>query len=245
MLKTSTEIGTTFSVEVDGREYWLTAKHLITGVKHPPFGSIRAKQISLSVLDPTVEEVRWLSYEFSILDPGENIDIAILVPKRSIQQFPIPSLPLQSDVPIGGECEFLGFPFASSWMANFSSTAAYRMPFIKHCYVSGRAKIPNPVWILDGINNEGFSGGPVIVNTGTEQKIIAVVSGYESQNSDVISIPVKEKPPVPKPTSTKSEKPSKQKNVVQTNTGLIFAFDTSSALDVIRKNPIGPLVEAK
>ena len=35
--------GTTFSLDVDGREYWITAKHILTGAKHPPYGSIKSK----------------------------------------------------------------------------------------------------------------------------------------------------------------------------------------------------------
>jgi hypothetical protein len=29
------EIGTIFSIDVDGREYWITAKHILTGARHP------------------------------------------------------------------------------------------------------------------------------------------------------------------------------------------------------------------
>ena len=33
-------------------------------------------------------------------------------------------------------------------------------------------------FILDGINNPGFSGGPVYLGTGNALKFIAVISGY-------------------------------------------------------------------
>ncbi len=96
---------------------------------------------------------------------------------------------------------------------------------------------------MDGINNEGFSGGPVVVYTGANQHLIGVVSSYQAENSDVISIP--DQPALDhKPTSSKPQKKTKAKtkSVVQTNTGLIFAFDATVALDAIKKNPIGPVV---
>jgi hypothetical protein len=34
------------------------------------------------------------------------------------------------------------------------------------------------MWILDGINNRGFSGGPVIMGTGADIKFVAVISGH-------------------------------------------------------------------
>ena len=43
------ERGTIFSIDVDGREYWITAKHVLTGAKHPPFGVIVEKSVSCEI----------------------------------------------------------------------------------------------------------------------------------------------------------------------------------------------------
>lgn len=59
------------------------------------------------------------------------------------------------------------------------------MPFIKHCTVAGMDQ-ESKMWILDGINNVGFSGGPVITGTGTNVKFVAVISGYYSYRRAVI-----------------------------------------------------------
>src|ERR1700730_18634128 len=37
-------------------------------------------------------------------------------------------------------------------------------PFVKHCTISATDK-KHRSWVLDGINNAGFSGGPVIFGT--------------------------------------------------------------------------------
>jgi hypothetical protein len=57
----------------------------------------------------------------------------------------------------------------------------------KRCTISALFNEGDHIWILDGINNEGFSGGPVIFGTGADQRIIPVISGYVSEPADVIS----------------------------------------------------------
>ncbi len=248
MVRTNSETGTMFSIDVDNREYWLTAKHLLTGAKHPPIGNVESKKVSLSVLDPTVEEETWNKHDFNVLDPGRDIDIVVLAAEHPLQQISIPTLPVSSDAaPVGGECTFLGFPFANTWMATFDNGARYRMPYIKHCYMSGFIMTPIKVWVLDGINNDGFSGGPVVFLTGPQQKILAVVSSFVSEASDVLSVPVLGPSQNKKPTSSKSKPDDggKRKNVVNQNAGIILATDASYAIEVIKKNPIGPVIEKK
>ncbi len=101
--------------------------------------------------------------------------------------------------------------------------------------------------VLDGINNDGFSGGPVVFLTGPQQKILAVVSSFVSEASDVLSVPVLGPSQNKKPTSSKSKPDDggKRKNVVNQNAGIILATDASYAIEVIKKNPIGPVIEKK
>jgi len=44
--------GTAFMLDVDGREYWITAKHILTGAEHPPYGIVTSKAVSLKILNP-------------------------------------------------------------------------------------------------------------------------------------------------------------------------------------------------
>jgi hypothetical protein len=245
MVRTATEQASMFSVDVDGREYWITVKHLLTGAKHMPVGSVAAKRVSLFVLDPSSADQRWIPNNFSVLDPGKDIDIVVLAPEHSIRPTKLNSLPISAEgAPIGGECEFLGFPFAGAWMANLKDGGVYRMPFIKHCYLSGQINEPQRIWVLDGVNNEGFSGGPVVIFTGAEQKILGVVSGFRTETSDVVSVPIQQQPTTSQNgKQSGANRPVKSKNVVNMNAGLIFAFDASYALEAIKKNPIGPVVE--
>jgi hypothetical protein len=234
--------GTTFSIDVDGREYWITAKHILTGAVHPPYGFIESKSELLSILNPGAQGEQWLPVNFSVIDAGNDIDIVILAPSEPLLKNPLPSEPADSaGILLGGDCEFLGFPYGGSWRANYDNGQSFWMPFVKHCTVSALVSGAPKVWILDGINNDGFSGGPVIFHTGAEQKIFAVISGYRLEPTEVVSSAAAKKVPVKKPGATK--KPGQLK--VNLNSGFIIAYDLASVMDAIRKNPIGPLRTAK
>jgi hypothetical protein len=245
MIKSKTDAGTMFSVDVDNREYWLTAKHILTGRKSGPAGEVSQKTVALDVLDPIADTIKWTLIRFAVIDPGKDIDIVVLVPEIKLQDLNIPSLKVSSgSFGIGGECSFLGFPYASTWTANFSSSTgsiAYKMPFIKHCYISGIIRQPVPILVLDGINNPGFSGGPVLYNTGSDQAVIGVVSGYHVEPGEVHSIEVPDASTAATAPAVGKANPNRRKkeDVVDLNSGIILAYMADTAVDAIRKNPIG------
>jgi hypothetical protein len=147
-------------------------------------------------------------------------------------------------VSLGGECSFLGFPFAESYVAKFKeSSAAFRLPYMKHCYISAILSGPPAVFVLDGINNFGFSGGPVLYNTGPQQRVIAVISGFKPELSEVQTVEITV--PETAPTSMQSgqsaqpKKKTEKHQVVILNPGIIHAYSIDVALTAIRKNPIG------
>jgi hypothetical protein len=248
MIKNKTEAGTMFAIEVDNREYWLTAKHIVTGRKSGPAGEVNEKTVSIDVLDPIGDAIKWNPIEFTVIDPGKDIDILVLVPNTKLPDEGIRSLKVFSgSIGMGQECSFLGFPFANTWTATFSNSTKYKMPFMKHCYISGIISQPATVIVLDGINNSGFSGGPVLYQTGPSQGVIGVISGYQNEPGEVHSIEVPDSPTAVQAPEDKKSKPkgTKKKDVVNLNTGIIFAFRADVAVDAIKKNPIGRLVELK
>ena len=165
-----------------------------------------------------------------MIDPGNDIDIVVLAPPISLLPVHLDSITADSSgMLLGGSCEFLGFPFGGAWRAPYANGATSWMLFVKHCTVSALAVQPERIWILDGINNVGFSGGPVFFGTGPELKICGVVSGYRTEPTDVIPAD-----PAVKPTAT-----------VNVNSGFSIADDISYAIDAILKYPIGPLREVK
>jgi hypothetical protein len=89
------------------------------------------------------------------------------------------------------------------------------------------------MWILDGINNNGFSGGPVILGTGNDLKFVAVISGYYQEPTEGIR------------GNSAQLSPNTSKDYVNVNSGFIVAYDIVYAVDLIKKSPIGPLRPTK
>ena len=239
--------GTVFSLDVDNREYWITAKHVLTGAEHPPYGSIKNKSEKLKIL----QGQQWLTVEFSLLDPGEDIDIVVLAPSRLLLSSPLPSLtPSSNGVTLGGNCQFLGYPYGGGWPIAFDEGKSVWLPYVKHCGVSAMAQ-GKGFWTLDGINNAGFSGGPVTYLTGPQQQVFAVVSSYWTEPINVITSPLP-KPPAPPTAPIPPQRKGSQakggagraKQTVNVNSGFIIAFDIQYAIDAIHKNPVGPLRSA-
>lgn len=248
MIKSKTEAGTMFAIEVDDREYWLTAKHILTGRKSGPAGEVTEETVTLDVLDPIGAAIKWDPIQLAVIDPGKDIDIVVLVPNIKLQDVGIPSLKVSpGGIGIGQECSFLGFPFASTWTATFSDSTQYKMPFIKHCYISGIIRQPAAMLVLDGINNPGFSGGPVLYHTGLDQVVLGVISGYHNEPGEVHSIEVPDVSTATQAPADKKPSPNgtKRKDVVDLNTGIILAFMADAAVEAIKKNPIGRPVKAK
>jgi hypothetical protein len=126
------------------------------------------------------------------------------------------------------------------------------MPYVKHCFVSALFTEDKKFRVLDGINNPGFSGGPVAYLTGPQQRVFAVVSGYLTEPTDAITSPLQKlAPPEPPPTppqrkgSQAKEGAVGSRQTVNVNSGFIIAFDIHYAIDAIHKNPIGLLRSAK
>ena len=164
----------------------------------------------------------------SVLQPPDDVDVVALAPASLILSTATNASPLPTSdgLMFGGPCEFLGYALDGGWRARTNDGRLW-YPFIKHCTVSGY-DADLKMWILDGINNPGFSGGPVILGTGDALKFVAVISGYYLEPTEVIrGGAVKLAPNTPKDT-------------VNVNSGFIIAYDISHVVDVIKKNPIGP-----
>lgn len=251
MIQSQYDIGTVFSIDVDNKEYWITAKHILTGRQHPPYGDVRTDKVRLKVLNPGAEGEQWIDREFSTIDIDPDIDEVVLAPATPLLDNPLPSAKTGSEaVALGGDCSFLGFPYGGGWKAKFSNGQSSWMPFTKRCAVSAMLRDPQRIWILDGINNIGFSGGPVLSGTGMDQRIFAVISGYRVEPAEVISAAAQQlsPPPVSKDESQSpdAEAPAaKSKQSVNVNSGFIIAYDIGYAIDAIHKKPIGPIRQLK
>lgn len=120
------------------------------------------------------------------------------------------------------------------------------LPYVKRCTVSAEVQEKGlKIWVLDGINNHGFSGGPVLYGTGKKQEVFAVISGYHEEPLEVLPAPNSgEKqtdsiPPSPELPGKESKGPKRE--IVNANSGFVLAFGIEPAIKAIQNDPIGPL----
>jgi hypothetical protein len=153
------------------------------------------------------------------IDNNPAIDIAILDngPTKRTELFDVES----SGYMLSQECYFLGFPFGLKIEDKTSKlNNGFPIPFVKKGIISSFSTgDPNEIQriFIDGHNNPGFSGGPVVVEnqSGKERKwnIIGVISSYMNE-SKIAKSPVGD-------------------IINQENSGIIISFATNHAIKII------------
>jgi hypothetical protein len=232
--------GTAFTIDVDQRQYLITAKHVVAGL-------LQTDVIQIC------KAGNWIPLSVRILRCDNPIDIAVLVPAQQIS-FP---LILEADIDgirYGQAVEFLGFPY------NIASPVqgvnmSFPLPFVKSGTVSIIKTDNRATYIyFDGYNNPGFSGGPVVFRDARSPdrfKVAAVVSGFpveyapilkkeEIQPSDITDVD-RSKARIIADGSRLFRLVETGETVIQ-NTGIVLAFSINHGVDLIRKFPIGPEV---
>ena len=163
--------GTTFTIDADGRQYLITAKHVVAALPGP--------QAIVQVCD---DQTQCADVQVTILRCGDPIDIAVLVPTRQITiAFPLP--PDSGGMNIGQDVYFVGFPFGDY---SLTTNAGH----VRKAVFSAQEKTNAYRRLyLDGWNNPGFSGSPVVFvppgRPNNEFKVAAVISGYRPEPSQV------------------------------------------------------------
>lgn len=198
---------TGFTIEVEGREYLVTAKHGFVSLG----GSDEIDVFSNG---------DWSPYEVNLVGHApDDVDITVLA---ATQRLTPPGLPMdatQAGLIYGQEVYFLGFPY--NFLGKFVlGDLGYPLPFVKKATLS---LFDDKIVFLDGHNNPGFSGGPVVFTEPTkrEYKVAAVISGYRAVEEPVY------------------DGDTETGLTYRYNTGIIVAHNVIWALDLIHANPIG------
>ena len=170
------QYGTAFALEFGGKQYLVTAKHLL----HP-----YASSFNLQVF----YNKQWLSGRAEVVGRARGeIDIALL---RVAQQLTPPAYEVAvgfGEIELGQDVYFLGYPF-KMWVDYGELTVGLPSPFIKKGTLSA-VQINEPKLLyIDAINNEGFSGGPLYFFPRArpqEVRIAGVVSKYKTEQEAVL-----------------------------------------------------------
>ena len=224
--KTKSVTGTCFTINVDNRQYVITAQHLLRYKdKHDDYWEFLGDTIDIKF------NKRWNPIPIKVIGHcAQEIDISVLTAQIAIPllggyEFPTD----KNQIWYGDEMYFLGFPHQRE------ANVGYNIPFpiLKSAKVSeGNLNY----LLLDGHNNSGFSGGPVIYKRsrliesdeglsmigGPNPLLFAgVVSGYipEEIKGDLVQTGI----------GVKSE----------VNSGMMLVYRIEYALELIHQNPIG------
>ena len=219
LIKQGNHTGTAFAVEVEGKQYLATAKHVVPDPSEQP---------------KVMHSETWKDLPFNSIfhHPGEP-DIAVITLNQQIA----PSHPVElssAGILLGQNMIILGFPFGWNY-TQYDINNGYPMPFVKSTTFSALLhKKELTTIILDGHSNPGFSGGPIVAEgkSQMEPKVIGVVT---ESNIESTSHPNQFNPPL----KNMNGFPVPDDHVHPTNAGFIRAHEIKHVIEVIEAHPYG------
>lgn len=217
-LKTATSTGSAFTIEVDEKQYLITARHLLKG-----FGS--EGEVELWI------EGRWTKRKARAIYPSKEIvDIAALDLGGPVTvTFPLE--PSSGGMTLGQQVYFLGYPYGLGTSTSVADLPGFgEIPFLKSGIVSAlddRDPEANLLY-LDGQDNPGFSGGPIVFwHSGSASfRVAGVVRGYQNE-----ALPVLKKKKLDDPEAT-----AYNDLYTRANSGIVIGYDIRHIVEAIRAN---------
>lgn len=217
-LKVGTKTGTCFVIDVDNKQYLITARHIIDGLEH-----IESIEIEL------FHDNQWKTLPVTLVGKGNSeIDIAVFTTNIQLVHSVFTLESTMQGCIWGQDVFFLGFPFGLTVNVDTTVNNDYPLPFVKKAVISNIRQGGVCLLYLDGHNNPGFSGGPVVSQkaSSSDFKVVGVISGYRCETK-----------PVYEDDEEGDEKETA--NWHKENTGIIISYGINHAIDLIHANPIG------
>jgi hypothetical protein len=202
--------GTMFTVDHMGRQYLVSANHIFKGA---------SGKFTLEIFHSN----GWKPLHVSLTGHAASGDVSVIAAPIMLTSTELKAEPSSAGLVYGQDVYFLGFPYGL--FGDFPEVnSGYPLPFAKKAILSMMDAQKKSVMYLDGINNVGFSGGPVAFAVNGETnvwRIAGVISGYLAASEMVSDGKVDIGPRY------------------SANTGLIKASPIKLAMDLIEANPNG------
>jgi S1-C subfamily serine protease len=178
MIKSGNGFGTAFEISHHNHLYLVTARHVVPDI--PTENAVVQYRVG--------NEWKDLQTKKTIFPLSADVDIAIFdLDQTSNEQFYVNPMEGESGPTFGQQVWFLGYPFGIESELTNKST----LPFLKRGIMSAvdSRNLGAVVFYIDGFNNPGFSGGPVIFFDfkSHEYKILSVVKGYINDTAKTIA----------------------------------------------------------
>ena len=213
------QAGTAFTIDQNGRQYLVTAHHVVPDIE-------KNRRIGIFY------EGQWKRVAVRIVGIDKELDIAVLA--CSEQLSPEYRLePTIENLMYGQQLYYLGFPFG--WdSGNWQMNRGFPIPFVKSAILSAALGGRRKTLFLDTILNKGFSGGPVVFKPlgQSDYQVAGVVVNYPT--------------PILEPVVYKNEEAAKDVKgedlYFQENPGLAVATEISRVIKLVNDNPNGFLL---
>jgi hypothetical protein len=235
LIQTPKSRGTGFTIDVDGRQYLVTAKHVVADLKERDTIEIR-------------NDEGWTKAKVKVYRCANSVDIAVLIPEKQLTvNFPLD--PTIEGALLGQDLSFVGFPYGEFAMKGKAANGFRPFPLVKKAALSAMGE----VLILDGMGTHGFSGAPIVYRdlnkSGFEFRVAGVVFSYQPELLPVVS------PRLVKPNEDLVNVESWRifanqdgtktilvdtKQRVASNVGILKGYNISFAVDLIKQHPEGP-----
>lgn len=215
-IRTPVGTGSAFTIEVDGRQYVVTARHNLRGFG--PQGEIELWR-----------EGAWSRLRGRAIYPArETVDIAALDLGRSVT-VTFPLVASAGGLTLGQQVYFLGYPHGlGSAIAAPVPPGFGEIPFLKSGIVSAMDDRDPAASLLylDGHNNPGFSGGPIVFWHAETRafRVAGVVGGYRNEAWPVIK----------KRDLGRADAPAYDDLYARANSGIVVGYDIRHIVDAIR-----------
>lgn len=180
-------MGSCFAIPDDGKYYFVTAAHVLGDIGHGEKTNVYLQR-----------DGKWLETEvipfYASGRPFQDgdVDIAILLSNISVGESSRSLLEMTAGgATLGQDTYFLGFPyFGRISYKPESINSNFPLPFVKKATLSAFHFQEGLIYI-DGHNNPGFSGGPLVFwdNIQRKLKIAGVISSYVTHLGQVQAFP--------------------------------------------------------
>jgi S1-C subfamily serine protease len=206
-----TQYGTGFTIDINGSEYFVTARHLIPSDQ---------QEFTLQIM----KDRKWSTIRVRIINSGKGeVDIAVLKAEEQLSPKHLQVEVGIAGLTLGQDVFFAGFPY-KMWGDFGGLMNGWPTPFVKKGTISSWSiSSPHSIYV-DAINNEGFSGGPLYFSPPSEPlnvRIVGIVSKYRTESEYVLD-----------------ENGEETKHSVSLNTGFLIAYSIEHVLQMVSASAV-------
>lgn len=173
------------------------------------------------------KDEKWVQSQGSFIFPG-NAEVDIAAVELTDKILGDRGLPWGGGVQIGGPVYFLGYPSNLATRGKVPAPAGFgEIPFVKAGVLSAidARQEDRMVHYIDGHNNSGFSGGPIVHRSAEsgQYRVFAVVSGYRAETAAVLKSRDLQRP----------DAKAYEDLFVRSNSGIVVGYSVKHIVDAI------------